>query len=139
VKRREFITLLGAAAAWPLAARAQQGERMRRIGVLMGVSGDDPETKARIAAFRWGLERRGWLEGRNAHLDYRFSATKSSPSGIMWLNINDATKLGIKAELVDASKPVLIGPEDVRQKSPPQKKVRFSGGQKNNSEVAEAR
>jgi len=135
-----FITLLGSAvAAWPLAARAQQPDRVRRIGVLMGVSGDDPETKARIAAFRWGLERRGWLEGRNVHLDYRFSATKSSPSGIMWLNINDATKLGIKAELVDASKPVLIGPEDVRQKPPPQKKVKFSGGQKNNSEVAEAR
>jgi putative tryptophan/tyrosine transport system substrate-binding protein len=75
MKRREFITLLGgAAAAWPLAARAQQGERMRRIGVLMGVSGDDPETKERIAAFRWGLERRGWLEGRNVHLDYRFPA-----------------------------------------------------------------
>jgi putative ABC transport system substrate-binding protein len=72
--RRAFITLLGAAAAWPLAARAQQGERMRRIGVLMGVSGDDPETKERIAAFRWGLERRGWLEGRNVHLDYRFPA-----------------------------------------------------------------
>ena len=56
------------------------------------------------------------------------------------MNMNDATKLGIKAELVDASKPVLIGPEDVRQKPPPpQKKVKFSGGQKNNSEVAEAR
>jgi hypothetical protein len=107
IGRRELLAALGSAAAWPLAARAQQ-DRMRRIGVLMGVSGDDPETKARIAAFRWGLERRGWLEGRNVHPDYRFSATKSSPSGIMWLNINDATKLGIKAELVDASKPVLI-------------------------------
>ena len=73
--RRDFITLLGgAAAAWPLATRAQQGERMRRIGVLMGVSGDDPETKGRIAAFRWGLERRGWLEGRNIQIELRFSA-----------------------------------------------------------------
>jgi putative tryptophan/tyrosine transport system substrate-binding protein len=76
MKRREFITLLGGAAAWPLAARAQQPERMRRIGVLMAVSEDDPETKARIAAFRWGLERRGWLEGRNLHLDYRFTAAR---------------------------------------------------------------
>src|SRR6266487_45411 len=49
---------------------------MRRIGVLMAVSEDDPETKARIAAFRWGLERRGWLEGRNLHLDYRFTAAR---------------------------------------------------------------
>jgi putative tryptophan/tyrosine transport system substrate-binding protein len=77
MKRREFIALLGgAAAAWPLAAWAQQPERMRRIGVLMAVSEDDPETKARIAAFRWGLERRGWLEGRNLHLDYRFTAAR---------------------------------------------------------------
>jgi putative tryptophan/tyrosine transport system substrate-binding protein len=75
--RRAFITLLaGAAAAWPFAARAQQGERMRRIGVLMGVSEDDPETKARVAAFQRGLERRGWLEGRNLHLDYRFTAAR---------------------------------------------------------------
>jgi ABC-type uncharacterized transport system substrate-binding protein len=75
--RREFITLIGgAAAAWPLAARAQQPDRVRRIGVLMGVSEDDPETKARVAAFRWGLERRGWLEGRNLHLDYRFTAAR---------------------------------------------------------------
>jgi putative ABC transport system substrate-binding protein len=76
MERREFITLLGGAAAWPLAARAQQGERMRRIGVLMGVSEDDPETKARVAAFQRGLERRGWLEGRNLHLDYRFTAAR---------------------------------------------------------------
>jgi putative tryptophan/tyrosine transport system substrate-binding protein len=77
VNRRGVITLLsGAAAAWPLAARAQQGERMRRIGVLMGVSEDDPETKARVAAFQRGLERRGWLEGRNLHLDYRFTAAR---------------------------------------------------------------
>jgi putative ABC transport system substrate-binding protein len=77
MKRRELITLLGgAAASWPLAARAQQPDRMRRIGVLMGVSEDDPETKARVAAFQRGLERRGWLEGRNLHLDYRFTAAR---------------------------------------------------------------
>ena len=61
LKRREFITLLGgAAAAWPLAARAQQTERVRRIGVLIGDAEDDPDVKARLAAFRQGLDRLGW-------------------------------------------------------------------------------
>jgi hypothetical protein len=73
VKRREFITLLGGAAAWPLAARAQQPEGMRRIGVLVGLAEDDPETKARLAAFRQGLEKRGWSEGRNVRIDARFA------------------------------------------------------------------
>ena len=64
----EFITLLGgvAAAAWPLAARAQQPNGMRRIGVLVGLAEDDPEIRARLAAFRQGLEKRGWSEGRVA-------------------------------------------------------------------------
>jgi putative ABC transport system substrate-binding protein len=74
MNRREFITLIGgAAAAWPFVARAQQGERMRRIGVLMGLTEDDPETKARLSAFRQGLEKRGWSEGRNVRIDYRFA------------------------------------------------------------------
>jgi putative ABC transport system substrate-binding protein len=75
VKRRAFISLLGAgaAAAWPLAARAQQGERMRRIGVLMGLPEDDPETKARTAKLRQELERLGWSEGRNVRIDTRFA------------------------------------------------------------------
>jgi hypothetical protein len=60
LKRREFITLLGGAAAWPLAARAQQGERMRRIGVLMGQAEDDSEAQARGAAFDQGLQQLGW-------------------------------------------------------------------------------
>ena len=60
MKRREFITLLGgAAAAWPMAARAQQAVRVRRIGVLVAFAEDDPDTKTRLAAFRRGLERRG--------------------------------------------------------------------------------
>jgi DNA-binding LacI/PurR family transcriptional regulator len=66
MKRREFITLLGGTAAWPLAARAQQGEGVKRIGVLMGTSEDDPETSARLAAFRQGLARRGWAADRAA-------------------------------------------------------------------------
>jgi putative ABC transport system substrate-binding protein len=74
VRRRQFITLLGgAAAALPLAARAQQPERVRRIGVLMGFAEDDPEAKARLAAFRQGLEKRGWSEGRNVRIDTRFA------------------------------------------------------------------
>jgi ABC-type uncharacterized transport system substrate-binding protein len=73
VKRREFTVLLGGAAAWPLAARAQQRERMRRIGVLMGLAKDDPDTKARLAAFRQGLDRLGWSEGSNIRFDYRFA------------------------------------------------------------------
>ena len=74
MRRREFITLLGgAAAAWPLVARAQQPERMRRIGVLMGLSEDDPDTKARLAKFRQGLATLGWSEGRNVRIDYRFA------------------------------------------------------------------
>ena len=73
MKRREFITLVGgAAAAWPLAARAQQPDRMRRIGVLAGLAEDDPEMKARLAGFRQGLEKRGWSEGRNVSMDIRF-------------------------------------------------------------------
>src|SRR5262245_1476609 len=75
VKRREFITLLGgAAAAWPLAARAQQGERVRRIGVLMNVAADDPEAPARVGAFSQGLGELGLAIGRNVRIDYRWYA-----------------------------------------------------------------
>jgi putative tryptophan/tyrosine transport system substrate-binding protein len=74
MRRREFISLLGgAAAAWPLAARAQQAERMRRIGVLAGQAEGDPDTNARLAAFRQRLESFGWSEGRNVRMDIRFA------------------------------------------------------------------
>jgi putative tryptophan/tyrosine transport system substrate-binding protein len=74
VKRREFIRLLGgAAAAWPLAARAQQPERMRRIVFLHGIAENDPETQARLEAFRQGLEALGWVENRNIQITHRFS------------------------------------------------------------------
>jgi putative ABC transport system substrate-binding protein len=74
MRRREFIVVLGgAAAAWPLATRAQQPERMRHIGLLMAASADDPEYQARMAAFRQGLEQLGWTEGRNARIDTRWA------------------------------------------------------------------
>ena len=79
MKRREFITLLGgAAAAWPLAARAQQGERMRRIGVLLPAAADDPEFQARVAAFLQGLAQLGWTIGRNVRIDTRWATANAA-------------------------------------------------------------
>ena len=75
MRRREFIGLVGSAAvAWPLAARAQQDDRLRRIGVLMPLATDDPEAKARLAAFAQGLRELGWTDGRNVRVDTRLSA-----------------------------------------------------------------
>jgi putative ABC transport system substrate-binding protein len=78
MRRREFITLLGgvggAAAAWPIAARAQQSEQMRRIGVLMNFAADDSESSRRVAAFVQGLQALGWEPGRNVNVDYRWAA-----------------------------------------------------------------
>ena len=75
MRRREFIALVGgAAAALPFAARAQQPERMRRIGVLMNLAADDPEGEGRLTAFVRGLQQLGWTEGRNVRIDYRWAA-----------------------------------------------------------------
>jgi putative ABC transport system substrate-binding protein len=75
MRRREFITLLGGAAvAWPLAARAQRPNRMRRMGVLMSTAENDPETQPRLKALRQGLQEFGWMEGRNLRIDYRWAA-----------------------------------------------------------------
>jgi putative tryptophan/tyrosine transport system substrate-binding protein len=73
MRRREFITLLGVTLAWPLAARAQQSERMRRIGVLMGFPESDSQAQRYIAAFRDGLHKLGWTEGRNVRIDTRWA------------------------------------------------------------------
>src|SRR5260221_4893997 len=74
MRRRQFITLLGGAAvSWPLAARAQQGERMRRIGVLMYLAADDAEGQARLAAFAQALKQLGWSDGRNLRIDTRLA------------------------------------------------------------------
>jgi putative ABC transport system substrate-binding protein len=71
MKRRDFIAGLGGAAAWPLAARAQQGERMRRIGVPMGGDDNDPVYKTRLSAFTEALAGLGWTDGRNVRIDLR--------------------------------------------------------------------
>jgi ABC-type uncharacterized transport system substrate-binding protein len=96
MKRREFITLLGgAAAAWPLAASAQQAERVRRIGVLMGVA-DDAVGQARVKALQQGLQELGWIEGRNVRIDYRWTG-------------GDATRVQTyAAELVKLSPDVIV-------------------------------
>jgi putative ABC transport system substrate-binding protein len=96
VKRREIIRLLGGAAAWPMAARAQQSEPARRIGVLMGIA-NDAEGQARVTAFRQGLQELGWVEGRNIRFDYRWGA--GSPDNIR----ADAT------QLIDLESNVILG------------------------------
>jgi len=97
VKRREFITLLGgAAAAMPIAAQAQQAERVRRVGVLMLTSSDEPESQTNIAAFLQGLQEAGWAVGRNLRIDYRWSG-------------NDRTRLNQHAtELISLGPDVVL-------------------------------
>jgi len=80
VKRREFITLVGGAAAWPFAARAQQPSGVRRIGVLITLAADDPEAQARIGAFLQGMQEFGWTIGRNVRIDYRWARDVNSIS-----------------------------------------------------------
>ena len=86
MKRREFITLLGGAASpvlWPLGARAQRPERMRLIGVLMGYAESDSEAQAQIAAFRDGLQKLGWMEGRNTRIDMSLPASNGASIGTL--------------------------------------------------------
>ena len=99
MRRREFISLLGGAAVWPIAAHAQQqGERMRRIGVLAGPAADDPDNNARLAAFRQRLQQLGWTDGHNVHFDYRFAAG----------NLENYRKYA--AELVALAPDVIVAP-----------------------------
>ncbi|MGC2202858.1 MAG: ABC transporter substrate-binding protein, partial [Stellaceae bacterium] len=74
MRRREFVTALGAAAAWPLAGHAQEPEHTRRIGVLIAFPQNDPHTRALVTAFAQALARLGWIEGKNIRIDYRFAA-----------------------------------------------------------------
>src|SRR5262249_62378783 len=103
IGRRQFITLLGGAAtAWPLAARAQQGDRVRRIGVLMGMKADDPEGLARLAAFAQGLQQSGWTIGQNVRVDYR------------WRGSNADNMRKYAAELVALAPDVILRSEERR-------------------------
>ena len=96
--RRAFITLLdGAAAAWPLAARAQQGERVRRIGVLMNTAADEPEAQARLTAFMQGLQELGWAVGRNLRVDYRWSPV---PGDLARLQKDAAELVALRPEVI---------------------------------------
>src|SRR5208337_3554444 len=110
-KRREVVTLLGgAAAAWPLTASAQQPERIRRIGVLMNLLESDPEGHARFAAFRDGLNKRGWVEGQNLQIEYRWGS-------------DDAKRRAYAAELV-VLKPNVIFAGTVESASALQRETR---------------
>jgi putative ABC transport system substrate-binding protein len=80
MKRREFIKVIAGSAAWPLAARAQQPDRTRRVGVLLGIVEGDPEANARLKAFRLGMRDLGWIEERNIQIEYRFAG--SDPKAI---------------------------------------------------------
>src|SRR5262245_31113276 len=80
MKRREFISLVGGVAAWPLTARAQQGERMRRIGALVLYAEADPQGKPRVAAFLQGLQTLGWTEGRNVQIDIHWGVADAASS-----------------------------------------------------------
>jgi putative tryptophan/tyrosine transport system substrate-binding protein len=91
LKRREFITVLGGAAAWPLAARAQQPERMRRIGVLMGYAEGDAAAQAQVAALRQELRKLGWEEGRNIHIDVRFPAADAGKARAVIMELMSLT------------------------------------------------
>ena len=104
MRRREFITLLGGSAAmWPLAARAQQGERMRRIGVLIVPSENDPQSRARVAALQQGFSELGWIVGRNLQIDYRF---RISDDQLARTAAADLLRLG--ADVVIANSPPAV-------------------------------
>jgi putative ABC transport system substrate-binding protein len=97
MKRREFISLIGGAAvAWPLAARAQQGERMRRVGILMGSAESDSVAQARVAAFRRGMQELGWTEDHNVRFDYR------------WPGVDPPLIRAYAVELVDLAPDVIM-------------------------------
>ena len=97
MKRREFIALFGGAAAvWPVAARAQQPDRMRRIGALAGIE-DDGEGRARFASFQQGLQQLGWTHGRNVQIDYRFGGGDADNIRKHAAELALATVIGAKA------------------------------------------
>jgi putative ABC transport system substrate-binding protein len=104
MRRRSFITLLGGAAAWPLTARAQQAERVRRVGALIPLKADDKEAQDRLAAFLQGLKELGWIEGRNVQFDFRFG------SGIATTRKQAAEMVALAPEAILATGSAAVGP-----------------------------
>jgi len=104
LKRRDFITLLGGAAAWPLASRAQQTERMRRIGVLLPAAADDPVFQAWVGAFLQGLALSGWTLGRNVRLDTRWAMTAAD------IRRHAAELVALAPDVILAHGAVAVGP-----------------------------
>jgi len=98
MRRRRFIILLAGATAWPLASRAQQGERVRRVGILAGQAEDDPATRANLAALREGLAKLGWIEDRNLRIDLHF--TGSNPNR---MRANAAELVSLATDVIVAS------------------------------------
>jgi putative ABC transport system substrate-binding protein len=106
LKRREFMTLLGgAAAAWPLAARAQQAKKIRRVGVLMNLAADDPEAQRRMNAFVQGLQELGWTDGRNVRVDARWSVGESER-----MRKNAAEVVGLTPDVIVAEGSASLAP-----------------------------
>jgi putative tryptophan/tyrosine transport system substrate-binding protein len=105
MRRREFITLLGGAAAWPFAVRAQQSDRMRRIGVLMSLAADDREGQARLNAFVQGLQELGWTDGRNLRIDTRWAAGEGAQA-----RKYAAELVALAPDVILASGGSLVGP-----------------------------
>src|SRR2546426_201684 len=113
MERREFMILLGGAATWPLAARAQQPDRVRRVGVLMGIA-DDPEGQARVMVFKQALHALGWTEGRNVQFIYRWSAgdvAQARPFAKEWLDLRSDVILA-------NATPIAVGVRDTTRTTP---------------------
>jgi ABC-type uncharacterized transport system substrate-binding protein len=104
MRRRDVIVFLGGAAAWPLAARAQQPEQMRRIGVATGTAADDPDGQARLRGFLQGLKQSGWTEGRNVRIDARWGAGDAD------LYRNAAELIALAPDVILASGDSTVGP-----------------------------
>src|SRR5262245_61335430 len=115
IGRREFVTLLGsAAAAWPVAARAQQGERTRRVGVLLPAASDDAEFQARVGAFLQGLQQSGWTIGRNVRIDTRWATTNAAEirrhaAELAALAPDVTTRVAVLRDPVNPGGPALFG------------------------------
>ena len=105
MKRREFISLLGGAASWPLAALAQQVEQMRRVGVLMPFSEIDSDAQANITAFRQALQMLGWTDSRNVRIDYRWGGGELERIGAYASEL-----VRLKPDVILASSPLVLQP-----------------------------